>query len=173
MKLQSRLASLGATLVLTCAGQGQAAVVSVVRVPALAPPAVANTAGDSRHGKASPFAAGVHLPEPAWADPTRFSVLLPEAPGPFGLYTDVETFAVGPIPAAWTTGWPQQPAPSSHASPFYSYLLSAGQYVLEVGSFSGPYAASPQVSDVPLPGAIWLFGSGLVAFLVIAGRHKL
>lgn len=62
-------------------------------------------------------------------------------------------------------------APASEF-PFYSYLLSAGEIVLELGA--GPkQQAVPQVSAVPLPGAIWLFGSALVAFLCIAGRRRL
>lgn len=56
--------------------------------------------------------------------------------------------------------------------PFYSYLLGAGEIVLELGTGTQQQAV-PQVSAVPLPGAIWLFGSALVAFLCIAGRRRL
>jgi hypothetical protein len=55
-----------------------------------------------------------------------------------------------------------------------THLLGAGQLVLEVGtSKAGPPAVANQVSAVPLPGAIWLLGTALLAFIGIASRHKL
>ena len=56
--------------------------------------------------------------------------------------------------------------------PLQAYLLSAGVYVLEVGSLSTPAKADPGKSEVPLPGALWLFGSALVAFLGISGHGR-
>jgi hypothetical protein len=32
---------------------------------------------------------------------------------------------------------------------------------------------STNIAAVPLPGAVWLFGSGLLAFLGVASRRKL
>jgi hypothetical protein len=58
-------------------------------------------------------------------------------------------------------------------SPLHSYLLSAGEYVLQVGTLSEQYTAPSRIADVPLPGAIWLFGSALLAFLGISSRRKL
>jgi hypothetical protein len=56
--------------------------------------------------------------------------------------------------------------------PFSSYLLSATRAVQDVGSFwSGPEEA-PKISEAPLPGALWLFGSALLAFLAISVRRK-
>jgi hypothetical protein len=58
------------------------------------------------------------------------------------------------------------------ADPVSSYLLSATRYAQDVGSFwSGP-AQSSDISEVPLPGALWLFGSALLAFLAISVRRK-
>jgi hypothetical protein len=58
-------------------------------------------------------------------------------------------------------------------SPLHSYLLSAGEYVLQVGTLSEQHTKPSRISDVPLPGAIWLFGSALLAFLGISSRRKL
>lgn len=58
-------------------------------------------------------------------------------------------------------------------APLHAYLLSAGHYVLEVGSLSEAAATPSEVANVPLPGALWLFGSALVAFLGISSRRKL
>jgi hypothetical protein len=68
-------------------------------------------------------------------------------------------------------------APPRHAAPgkddpFYTSLLEAGRFVLDVGSLSQQRAPSHPVSAAPLPGALWLFGSALLAFLAIAGRRK-
>ena len=67
--------------------------------------------------------------------------------------------------------------PAAHAAPgkddpFYTSLLDAGRFVLDVGSFSQQRAQPRAVSAAPLPGALWLFGSALLAFLAIAGRRK-
>lgn len=58
-------------------------------------------------------------------------------------------------------------------SPLHGYLLSAGEYVLQVGTLSDQHTAPSRIKDVPLPGAIWLFGSALLAFLGISSRRKL
>jgi hypothetical protein len=84
------------------------------------------------------------------------------------------SFAPAPMPpavAAAAAAVPRAAVPRDE-HPFYSYLLSAGEDVLQLGSAPKQQAAAP-VSAVPLPGAIWLFGSALVAFLCIAGRRRL
>jgi hypothetical protein len=63
------------------------------------------------------------------------------------------------------------PAPARD-DPFYTSLLEAGRFVLDVGSFSQQRAPARTLSAAPLPGALWLFGSALLAFLAIAGRRK-
>lgn len=58
-------------------------------------------------------------------------------------------------------------------NPFSSYLLSATRYVQDVGTFRSPADTTPKkISDAPLPGALWLFGSALLAFLAISVRRK-
>jgi hypothetical protein len=53
--------------------------------------------------------------------------------------------------------------------PIYSQLLGAGSGSLQLDK-SGKQNAR---AEAPLPGAIWLFGSALLAFLCIAGRRRL
>lgn len=83
--------------------------------------------------------------------------------------------SIAPTPP--TGGAPQPGAKGAKdakdASPLHSYLIGAGQYVLDVGTLSGQQTQPSTVSDVPLPGALWLFGSALLAFLGISSRRKL
>lgn len=177
MKLQSCLASLGAAAALAFASAGQAAVVSIMRNPAPAQPPGAIVSIAAHEGPGAAPATGFHplVEDPSWTEPTSFAASSAEPPG-FMVAQVLSSGDHGSVPAhpagARPGKWPVQ-APSIQASPFYSYLVSAGQYVLEIGTLSSSYTAPPQASTVPLPGAIWLFGSGLVAFLVISGRRKL
>lgn len=59
--------------------------------------------------------------------------------------------------------------------PFFSFLAQAGQqYVLQIIRGPGVETVSTniQVSAVPLPGALWLFGSALLGFLGFSSRRK-
>jgi hypothetical protein len=57
-------------------------------------------------------------------------------------------------------------------TPFFSFLMQLGnQYVLEITKQDG-YAQNTQVNSVPLPGAIWLFGSALLGFFGFSSRRK-
>ena len=74
---------------------------------------------------------------------------------------------------------PSRPAaalapPSGHRKGglFRSYLLDAGRYVVDVGSFAHARPVLTTISAVPLPGALWLIGSALVVFLGISARRK-
>jgi hypothetical protein len=67
---------------------------------------------------------------------------------------------------------PPPAARSEPAEPLHAYLLSAGQYVLDVGTLAQQRSGAPTVSAVPLPGALWLFATALLAFLGISGRRK-
>jgi hypothetical protein len=61
--------------------------------------------------------------------------------------------------------------PANHAVPFHVALLSAGPHNLQFDK-GPPSSVSPKVSAVPLPGALWLFGSALLAFLGFAKRRR-
>jgi len=70
----------------------------------------------------------------------------------------------------------RQDVPSKHVIPVQANLVGAGKMVLEVSTVEtrqpSPSGLTPTAA-VPLPGALWLFGTALVAFVGIAGRHKL
>lgn len=58
--------------------------------------------------------------------------------------------------------------------PFFKVLLKAGdQYVLEINKTAQNWSQiSTGVSAVPLPGAIWMFGTALLGFLGFSSRRK-
>jgi hypothetical protein len=58
--------------------------------------------------------------------------------------------------------------------PFFAFLMGAGQqYVLELSrTDNGLGGFTIGVSAVPLPGAIWLFGSALLGFLGWSSRRR-
>lgn len=56
-------------------------------------------------------------------------------------------------------------------------LLAPGTYVLQMrgnvtGTFGGSYAGTMNFAPVPLPAAVWLFGSGLLGLGGLARRRK-
>lgn len=110
-------------------------------------------------------AAPVSLRQPAPVPPAQ----VPPHAVPEG---GVPPQAVFQLPTLAEDARAPQPAASEEA-PLHKYLIGAGQYVLEVGTLSEAKAPSSTVSDVPLPGAVWLFGSALLAFLAISSRRKL
>lgn len=71
-------------------------------------------------------------------------------------------------------GWTDDP--SSSAFPFFTFIMQAGvNYILQLtvpGTSNGLTTLSASVSTVPLPGAIWLFGSALLGFLGFSSRRK-
>jgi len=58
--------------------------------------------------------------------------------------------------------------------PFLTFVMQAGQqYVLALTTDTSISAITTSVSAVPLPGAIWLFGSALLGFLGFSNRRKI
>lgn len=73
-------------------------------------------------------------------------------------------------------GWTTLIAPGSSISVISPSSLSAGTYVLEVrgnvtGSAGGSYSGVLNVSPVPVPGALWFFGSAVGGLLALRRRH--
>jgi hypothetical protein len=72
-------------------------------------------------------------------------------------------------------GGPRKDGPSQQVLPLHANLVSAGREVLEVKTAevkqAAPATPTP-TSVVPLPGALWMFGTALLAFIGIASRHK-
>lgn len=59
-------------------------------------------------------------------------------------------------------------------TPFFTFLMAAGgHYILELARTSnGLGGVTTGVSAVPLPGAVWLFGSALLGFLGWSSRRR-
>ena len=73
-------------------------------------------------------------------------------------------------------GWTTLIAPGSSISIISPSSLSAGTYVLEVrgtatGSAGGSYSGVMNVSPVPVPATLWLFGSAMGGLLVARRRR--
>jgi len=187
MKMRSVLPVISAAALLAFAGAGQAAVAPVEEGLALGhPPGWVVSRFVTDDLVVDPLSMGYARPAPpkrwepphpmrstaaahrGWPPAHRASLLV-------GLGEDTDTDA--PAPAGkigtLTTHSPQLHVPASHATPFHAQLLGAGQDVLEIDSPKGQPPVSNQVSAVPLPGAMWLFGTALLAFIGIASRHRL
>lgn len=56
---------------------------------------------------------------------------------------------------------------------FFTFVMEKGkQYVLSILNESASNYTQTNVSAVPLPGALWLFGSALLGFLGFSSRRK-
>jgi len=66
-------------------------------------------------------------------------------------------------------------SPDETVNPFFNFVMDAGKhYILELTRMSSDLAfARTDISAVPLPGAIWLFGSALLGFLGFSNRRKI
>lgn len=65
-------------------------------------------------------------------------------------------------------------APDLTARQSFHYSLQGDQYVLQVQKKqTSRKAATAEVSAVPLPGALWMFGAGLLGFVGFSSRRKL
>jgi hypothetical protein len=67
---------------------------------------------------------------------------------------------------------PARGAAADKAVPLHAALLSGGHAALQVTAPPGQVAAPASISAVPLPGALWLFGSALLAFLGFSRRGR-
>jgi hypothetical protein len=107
---------------------------------------------------------------------TKFTTFSTEPLGTnatYSLFTDTN-----PLPLQGNTGtllgnFSQTDIPGNNLIPFFTFLLTAGQYVLQINTVKDQMNISTNIAAVPLPGAVWLFGSGLLAFLGVASRRKL
>jgi hypothetical protein len=174
--LKARLAALAGAATLALAGAGHAAVVPLehsLMFPHLPGEALGIDLGAGAGGL--PIGYRGFAVDRAWMGPTDFTTFFSEGPGAGAsraLYADQST-AASAREGGITQVTSQQGVRGGTEFPLYSYLITAGQYVLEVGTFSDSPAVSAKVSPAPLPGAMWLFGSALMAFLWISGRRRL
>jgi hypothetical protein len=91
----------------------------------------------------------------------------------YSLYTDANGAALAGNTGALLTSWSQTDVPGNNLVPFFTYLLTAGQYVLQINTLPGQMNISTNIAAVPLPGALWLFGSAVLGFLGFTSRRKL
>jgi hypothetical protein len=172
---KARLAALAGATLLAFAGCGHAAVAPLDGSLTLAPAAGATFNAGAGGGSGESTRYYQLIVDPSWADPADLTAFLAEPVGSaawYALYADVDASLAASDTGTLLARWSQGTTPASDF-PFYSYLLGAGQFVLEVGTFASQPPVSAKVSALPLPGATWLFGSGLLAFLWISARHRL
>jgi hypothetical protein len=86
-------------------------------------------------------------------------------------HLDTDTGSDAGTTGAQLNSWAVKDHPAHHAVPFDVALVSAGQHNLQIDT-GPPPPVVPKVSAVPLPGALWLFGSALLAFLGFAKRRR-
>ena len=111
--------------------------------------------------------------------------VLPASPAPAqaasaGAGTSIVVAMVVPVHAGEATSMTaRRPAAALATSsgdrkggPFQTYLLGAGRYMLDVGTFARARPVLSTISAVPLPGALWLIGSALLVFLGISARRS-
>ena len=173
--IKSRLAAIGGAATLVFASAGHAAVVPFKQAVTFVHPA-----GDLAYSSATESPASVqatnhfHLNgDAAWTEPTKFVTFSTE-PTWTGLGSSSHANADKPATGGAGTSlakWSRTDA-QDKPIPLYAYLLSAGQYVLEIGTLPDQSTVANKISAVPLPGALWLFGSALLAFLGISSRRK-
>jgi hypothetical protein len=159
--MKARLAAFGAAATLALAGVAHAAAVPLRQDPQVAPAAHGAHAGPQHD--TVPQKIGTDPVQPTGVAAVRDDAVPPSL-GAAGE-------AIEPAPLLQNVRAPERAL--KDGSPLHSYLLTAGEYVLQVGTLSEQYTAPSKITDVPLPGAIWLFGSALLAFLGISSRRKL
>lgn len=157
MILRSVLAAAGAVAALGLAGAGHAAAARFGPTVALAHPDLVYAIAPDGLSDGPATTYYQLIIDPAWTQPTRFAPL-PTQPGSTG---------------APLAGRSQANVPAGSQAPLLTQLLNVGQHVLQSDTIAGPLSASTQMTAVPLPGAIWLFGSALLAFLGISSRRRL
>lgn len=176
MILRSALAAAAAVAALGLADVGYAAAVPVAQTLTLANPDLVYTITTDGLADAPTTSYYQLIVDPAWTQPTRFAIFPTQPQGStaaYALWTDTDASAAASDTGTLLTSWPQTNVPANSQIPFFTYLLNAGQYVLQIDILAGQLSASTQIAAVPLPGAIWLFGSALLAFLGISSRRRL
>jgi hypothetical protein len=111
------------------------------------------------------YAAGVPAsPAPAPVQPAGTSVVAMAEPVHAGEATSM-TASRSAAALATSSG-------DRKGGPFRTYLLGAGRYMLDVGSFAHARPVLSTISAVPLPGALWLIAAALLVFLGISARRS-
>jgi hypothetical protein len=171
---KSGLAVVGAVAALAFASAGYTAPVPIEQTITLTNPEESLVYNIATNG------GGTHfyqlIVDPSWTTPTKFTTFATDPVGStvlYDLWTDIDpsTSASNVGGIGFLTNWMLQDIPANNNVPFFTYLLTAGQYVLVINNFFAG-SVSTNIAAVPLPGAMWLFGSALLAFLAISSRRK-
>ncbi|HSV83380.1 MAG TPA: hypothetical protein VLK85_29635 [Ramlibacter sp.] len=145
----------GLALVAAFAGAGHAALVPIgqnlnLHLP---PGLVSNVATDGSLSDSTVSHHELHVLHPGRGHPSRHQSLQhPGAPVDSWMVTDV---------------------PANTIIPFHDVVLGARQYVLQFTTRPHHDSIPPKVSAVPLPGAVWLFGAAILAFLRFSKRRTI
>ena len=90
--------------------------------------------------------------DPSWQiQPTQFTTFSTEPLGTnasYALYADLDPTAGAGNTGALLTLWTQQDVPGNNLVPFFTYLLTAGQYVLQINTLPGQMNISTNISSV-------------------------
>ena len=110
-------------------------------------------------------AVGPAAPAPAPMQPASAAISV------VAMVTPVHTGEATPMTASRPAAALAPSSGQGKGGPFHSYLLGAGRYILDVGSFAHTRPVLSTISAVPLPGALWLIGAALLVFLGISARR--
>ena len=177
MNLKS-LAAVCALAGLFVANAAQAAVVPVEQTITLTNPEGSLVYNIATNGGAAATTSFYQLiVDPSWSGTnTKFTTFSTEPVGTnatYSLFTDVDASASTSNAGTLLGNFAQTDVPGNNLIPFFTFLLTAGQYVLQINTLPGQFNVSTNIAAVPLPGAMWLFGSALLAFLGMSARRKL
>jgi hypothetical protein len=177
MSRNSSLAAVGAVAALAFGSVGHAAPVAIEQSITLANPEGSLLYNIATNGGAEASSSYYQLiVDPLWTSGTRFTTYSTESVGTdasYALYTDFNPSANSGDTGALLASWTQKDVPGNNLIPFFSFLLTTGQYVLQINTLPGQMNISTNIAAVPLPGAMWLFGGALLAFLGISARRKM
>ena len=178
MKLRS-LCALGAFAGFALANVGHAAPVGIEQSITLLNPENALVYNIATNGSASASTQSFYelIVDPSWSGTnTKFTTFSTEPLGTnasYSLFADTNGAVGAGNTGALLQSWSQTDVPGNNLIPFFSFLLTTGQYVLQINTLQGQMNVSTNIAAVPLPGAMWLFGSALLAFLGVSARRKL
>jgi len=177
MKMRS-LGALCAFAGLALANVGHAAPVGIEQSITLLNPENALVYNIATNGGAAATTSYYELiVDPTWSGTnTKFTTFSTEPVGTvasYSLWADTNAAAGAGNTGGLLQSWSQADVPGNNLIPFFNFLLTTGQYVLQINTLPGQMSVSTNIAAVPLPGAMWLFGSALLAFLGVSARRKL
>lgn len=178
MRMKSTLATFLATAAFAWGGAAQAVPVTIEQSLTLTNPSGGLVYNIATDGDASSPTTSYYqlIVDASWNEPTKFTTFSTEPVGSmasYALWTDTNALTHSSSTGTFLQAWTQTDIAANNLAPYFSYLLTAGQYVLEINTQPGQHSISTAISVVPLPGALWLFGTALLAFLGISSRRKL